>query len=102
MDTLLVFTNLGNYLYIPIHTIPDLKWKDLGKHVSNLIKLEENEEIISSIPVTDFTANLDITIATRNGMIKRTMLSEFQVSRYSKPVSCMKLKDDDVVINACY
>jgi len=100
MDTILLFTNLGNYLYIPIHTIPDLKWKDLGKHVSNLIKLEENEEIISSIPVSDFTNKTDITIATRNGMIKRTPLSEFQVSRYSKPISCMKLKDDDYVVNA--
>lgn len=100
MDTILLFTNLGNYLYVPVHTIPDLKWKELGKHVSNLIKLEENEEIIASIPVYDFKKNIDITIATRNGMIKRTPLSEFQVSRYSKPISCMKLKDDDSVITA--
>ena len=100
MDTILLFTNLGNYLYIPVHTIPDLKWKELGKHVSNLIKLEENEEIIASIPVYDFKNDIDITIATRNGMIKRTPISEFQVSRYSKPISCMKLKDDDYVIAA--
>ena len=38
-DTLLVFTSLGNYLYIPVHTIYDLKWKELGKHVSNLVPL---------------------------------------------------------------
>ena len=100
MDTILLFTNLGNYLYVPVHTIPDLKWKELGKHVSNLIKLEENEEIIASIPVYDFKKDIDITIATRNGMIKRTPLSDFQVSRYSKPISCMKLKDDDSVITA--
>ena len=100
MDTILLFTNLGNYLYVPVHTIPDLKWKELGKHVSNLIKLEENEEIIASIPVYDFKKDIDITIATRNGMIKRTPISEFQVSRYSKPISCMKLKDDDSVITA--
>ena len=100
MDTILLFTNLGNYLYVPVHTIPDLKWKDLGKHVSNLIKLEENEEVIASIPVYDFNKNSDITIATRNGMIKRTPISEFQVSRYSKPISCMKLKDDDYVVTA--
>ena len=100
MSTILLFTNLGNYLYIPVHTIPDLKWKDMGKHVSNLIKLEENEEIIASIPVYDFNSNSDITIATYNGMIKRTALSDFQVSRYSKPISCMKLKDDDVVVTA--
>ena len=100
LDTLLLFTNLGNYLYVPVHTIYDMKWKEMGKHISNLIKLEENEEIISVIPVTDFNTNKDITIATKNGMIKRSLMKDFQVSRYSKPIQCMKLKDDDKVIDA--
>ena len=100
LDTLLLFTNLGNYLYVPVHIIPDIKWKDIGKHISNIINLEETEEIIASIPVTNFNENKDITIATKNGMIKRTNLKEFEVSRYSKPINCMKLKDDDRVISA--
>ena len=100
LDTLLLFTNLGNYLYVPVHTIYDMKWKEMGKHISNLIKLEENEEVISVIPVTDFNTNKDITIATKNGMIKRSLMKDFQVSRYSKPIQCMKLKDDDKVIDA--
>jgi len=100
LDTILLFTNLGNYLYVPVHTIPDMKWKDLGKHISNIIKLEESEEIIASVPVTNFDASYDITLATRDGMIKRTNLSEFQVSRYSKPISCIKLKDKDYLVSA--
>lgn len=100
LDTLLLFTNLGNYLYVPVHTIYDMKWKEMGKHISNLIKLEENEEIISVIPVIDFNTDKDITIATKNGMIKRSLVKDFQVSRYSKPIQCMKLKDDDKVIDA--
>lgn len=100
LDTVLLFTNLGNYLYVPVHTIFDIKWKDIGKHISNLIKLEEMEEIISVIPVCNFDEKLDITIATKNGMIKRTSLKEFQVSRYSKPIQCMKLKGDDSVVSA--
>lgn len=100
LDTLLLFTNLGNYLYVPVHTIYDMKWKEIGKHISNLIKLEENEEVISVIPVTNFNTNKDITIATKNGMIKRSLMKDFQVSRYSKPIQCMKLKDDDKVIDA--
>ena len=100
LDTILLFTNLGNYLYVPVHIIPDIKWKDLGKHISNIIGLEEEEEIISCIPVTNFDDKLDITIATRNGMIKRTALKEFEVSRYSKAISCMKLKDNDRVVSA--
>ena len=100
IDTVLLFTNLGNYLFVPVHVIPDLKWKELGKHISNIIKLEENEEVISSIPVTNFDDNLDITIASRDGMIKRTSIKEFQVNRYSKPISCMKLKGEDRVVDA--
>ena len=38
-DTLLLFTNLGHYLYVPIHEIQDTKWKELGKHISNIIDL---------------------------------------------------------------
>lgn len=100
LDVLLLFTSFGNYLHIPVYEIPSLVWKDLGKHVSNIIKLEQGEEIVASIPVTDFNSKKEIVIATKNGMIKRSLLSEFKSLRYSKPICCMKLKDDDKVINA--
>ena len=100
LDTILLFTNIGNYLYVPVHAIPDIKWKDIGKHISNIINLEENEEVVDCIPVTNFNDKTDITIATKNGMIKRTSLKEFEVSRYSKPIQCMKLKDNDSVVSA--
>ena len=100
LDTILLFTNLGNYLYVPVHVIPDIKWKEIGKHISNIIKLEEMEEIVSVIPVCNFDDKVEIAIATKNGMIKRTLLKDFQVSRYSKPIQCMKLKDNDSVVNA--
>ena len=99
-DTLLIFTSLGNFLFIPVHTIFDIKWKDMGKHISNLITLEEDEYVVSSIPVYNFEEDKNIIIGTKNGMIKKSKLNEFMVSRYSKPVNCMKLKDDDKVINA--
>ena len=100
IDTVLIFTNLGNYLYLPVHEIPDIKWKVLGKHISNIIKLEENEKIVSIIPVTDFNINKEVVIASKLGMIKKTPLKEFKASRYSKAISCMKLKDNDEVIDA--
>ena len=100
-DTLLVFTSLGNYLYIPVHTIFDMKWKELGKHISNLVKLEEKEEIISCIPVQEFTSNQEILMISKEGMIKRTSINDFKVQRYSKPIVCMKLKDKDEMIDAC-
>ena len=100
LDTLLVFTNKGNYLYIPVHTIFDIKWKDIGKHISNLIEISPDERIISAIPVYDFESNKNIIITSKNGMIKRSKLSDFKLTRYSKPTSCMKLKDGDEVIDA--
>lgn len=100
LDTMLLFTNLGNFLYVPVHMIPDIKWKDLGKHISNVIKIESNENIVSCIKVNSFETDLDITLATKEGMIKRTKLSEFKLLRYNKPVNCMKLKDNDELLEA--
>ena len=100
MDTLLLFTNKGNFIYVPVYTIPDIKWKDLGKHISNIIKIDTDETVVSCIKVEDFDKDIDITLATRQGMIKRTKLSEFKVSRYTKPVNCMNLKGDDELIEA--
>lgn len=100
LDTILLFTNRGNYLYIPVHTILACAWKDLGKHISNLVKIDSEEEIISAIPINNFDQNIDITIATKKGMIKRTNLAEFKSLRYSKPISCIKLKDNDEVVTA--
>ena len=98
LDTLLLFTDLGNYLYVPVHELPDLKWKDLGKHISNIINMKAEESIISSIPVTNFDNGI-ITIFTKDGMVKRTNLSDFKVSRYSKEMASIKLKDEDRVVN---
>ena len=101
-DTLLVFTSFGNYLYIPVHTINDLKWRELGKHVSNLVPLQEDEEIVTAIPVSDFNDKKNIILATSQGMIKSTSLADFKLTRYSKATSCMKLKDNDKLIDAFY
>ena len=102
MDTLLVFTNLGNYLYIPVYELPDLKWKEMGKHISNVITVDPEEYVVNAMPVYNFDANIFITTFTKNGMVKRTKLSEFKAQRYSKAITMMKLKDNDEVVNVSY
>ena len=102
LDTLLIFTNLGNYLYVPVHEIPDLKWKELGKHMSNIISVSEGELVVNAMPVYDWDANIYITSFSKLGMIKRTILKEFIVQRYSKAINMMKLKENDEVIDVTY
>ena len=98
LDTILIFTNLGNYLFLPVREIGEFKFKDIGAHVSNYIKTSDGEKIVKSIAVNKFD-NTKITICTKNGMIKRVLLKDLEVSRYSKPVTCMKLKEDDEVVS---
>ncbi|MDD3048654.1 MAG: DNA topoisomerase IV subunit A [Bacilli bacterium] len=102
LNTLLLFTDMGNYLYVPVHEIPDTKWKELGKHISNIINIKAEESIIYSMPVYNFEEDKNITIFTALGMIKRTKLNEYKVQRYSKPITCIKLKDNDKVVSVSY
>ena len=100
IDHLLLFTNKGNYLFVPLHKIEEFKWKDIGKHISYLIKVAADEKIITAMLIKDFSLPLYVLLATRNGQIKRTALKDFEVQRYSKAMKCMSLKDDDEVIAA--
>ena len=99
-DFILAFTSAGNYLYVPVFELIDIKWKDEGKHISHLINLEGNEKIIKSILVTDFRDDINIVLASKNGLIKRTKLAEFKAQRYSRPISCMNLNDNDSLVGA--
>ncbi|WP_462413451.1 DNA topoisomerase IV subunit A [Neobacillus sp. Marseille-QA0830] len=98
-DVLLLFTSKGNYLYCPVHELPDIRWKDMGQHIANLIPIDRDEEIIQAIPVTDFEAPGFLVFVTKNGMVKKTELSQYKAQRYSKPLVGINLKDDDQVIN---
>ena len=96
-DTLLLFTNLGNYLYIPIHKIAECKWKDLGKHISNTVVIKEEEKIVASMILKDKRKN--VVMFTKNGLTKQVVLKDFEVTRYSKPMMAIKLKNDDELVN---
>lgn len=99
-DTLLQFTDRGNYIFLPIHRIPESKHKDQGIHVSTLIGMEPNEKVIFSFPVNDFNEEKYVLLATKSGLIKRIQLSSLYVTRYSKTLKATKLKDDDAVVSA--
>ena len=102
-DYILAFTDKGNYLFIPVNELNDIKWKDEGKHINSFITLPVDENIIRCIVVKDFNKNVSIALVSKNGQIKKTLLKEFFATRYTKPISCMRLlKDDNVVdVSVC-
>ncbi|WP_075617852.1 DNA topoisomerase IV subunit A [Paenisporosarcina indica] len=96
---LLLFTSLGNYIYQPVHELPDIRWKDLGQHVSSIVSLDSNETIIKAIPVVNFDENQFIFVVSKNGQVKRSTLAEYNVQRYSRALNTMNLKKGDQVVS---
>lgn len=94
---LLMFTTLGNVIYRPIHELADIRWKDIGEHLSQTItNFETNEEILYAEVVDEFDDATTYFAATRLGHIKRVERKEFSPWRTykSKSVKYAKLKDD--------
>ncbi len=98
---LLLFTNLGNVIYRPVHELTDIRWKDIGEHLSQtLMNFDTNEEIIFAELVENFDDGTYFAV-TKFGQIKRVERQEFTPWRTykSKSTKYAKLKDaDDVVI----
>lgn len=101
LNKLCIFTSRGNYLYLPIHEIPSCKWKDLGKYISNFVTISPDDKAVNAFIISENVTNPEVTMFTREGMVKRTNLNDFIVSRYSKAYTAMKLKDTDEVVNVC-
>ncbi len=99
LNKLIIFTSKGNYLYIPIHEIPVCRWRDLGQHISNIVLLHPNEEVVNAFVINEDIENPNVTLFTKNGMIKRTNLNDYIVSRYSKTYIGINLKENDELIN---
>lgn len=98
-EVVLLFTNKGNYLYCPVHELPDIRWKDLGQHISNIIPIDRDESIIHAIPVKSFDEGKYLLFFTKNGMAKKTEMTSYKAQRYSKPLVALNLKGDDEVVD---
>ncbi|MCT6924850.1 DNA topoisomerase IV subunit A [Metasolibacillus sp.] len=97
----LLFTNKGNYIYQPVHELPDIRWKDLGQHISSIVPLDAEEYIIEVIGIESFDKeDTFIFTATKEGQIKRSPLADYVVTRYSKPIKTMNVKGTDEMIYA--
>ncbi len=103
LDHLLLVTNKGNTIYRPVHELPDLKWKDLGEHISQTVMtLAQDEMIIGVFAYKEIDPLKNLVLISKNGMIKQTRMTEFEPWRTYKtrPMTIMKLKDEsDELVN---
>lgn len=99
-DTVLVFTNKGRYLFIPVHKLADIRWKELGQHVSQIVPIEEDEVVINVFNEKDFNTDAFYVFATQNGMIKKSTVPLFKTTRFNKPLIATKVKENDDLISA--
>ncbi|WP_028561213.1 DNA gyrase subunit A [Paenibacillus pinihumi] len=97
IDSLLLFTRKGQYFMLPVHQIPEFKWKDNGTAVVNVVPLPKDDMIVSIIPVKDFEQSASLVFATRKGQVKRTELKDYQSNRSTAIAAC-KLGEGDEVI----
>ncbi|MFD1848903.1 DNA topoisomerase IV subunit A [Oceanobacillus bengalensis] len=98
-DNILIFTTKGKYTMIPVHELPDIRWKDMGQHLSNIASLDKDEFIVQCIPIREFTEDNYLLFFTKNGMVKRSELKLYNASRHAKSLIALNLKGDDEVVN---
>ena len=105
LDNLILFTSKGNYLHLPVHEIPEAKWKDVGNHLSQSISLGSNEVILTGFikakDSDDSYKDWTVVFFTKEGLVKQTLFNEFTTYRgyKTRTSNAMKLKTttDEVV-----
>lgn len=99
LEHLLVFFDSGLYVFVPVHVMEEAKWKDVGKHISYIASIPGDHKVVYATIVPDFSQPYMFVSLTKQGLIKRTLLNDFFVQRYSKALKYINLKDQDQVVN---
>lgn len=98
LDHIVFFTSLGTYGYLPLYEVDENKWKDIGMHFNAKIKMSGDEKIVDAFIVPNFDTDGYFISISKNGMVKKTAISEFAVSRNNKTMACMNLGKDDELL----
>ena len=96
---LLIFTNKGRVYWLKIYEIPDAATTGKGKHISGLISLQPDEAVKAFLPVKEFEPEKFIVMVTRQGVIKKCELTEFD-NPLSRGIIALALDDDDELLGA--
>ena len=98
-DTLLTFTSSGKVFWLPVHQLPDAGPHARGRPIVNWIPLEEGEKVQAVLPVREYSENLYVFFATRNGTVKKTPLTEYAY-RLQRGKIAINLAEGDALVNA--
>jgi topoisomerase-4 subunit A len=98
IHSLLLFTNDGVFFQLPVHEVPDVRWKDLGTALVNLISLGKDQRIISVIPVEGLIEDQQLHFITVQGMVKKTPITEYITSQRKRGVVAIKIKEQDQLL----
>lgn len=98
IDNLLIFTSKGQYYLLPVHQVPEYKWKENGTAIVNVIPIAKEDRIVSVIPVKDFEdPELSVVFVTRKGQVKRTALKEYFTNRSNAIIACKVSEQDEII-----
>jgi len=98
LQNLLIFTQRGQYFLLPVHQIPEFKWKENGTAIVNVIPMAKEDRIVSVIPVKSFDApGESLVFVTKRGQVKRTELKDYETKRSGAVAAC-KVADGDEII----
>ncbi|NOU99129.1 DNA gyrase subunit A [Paenibacillus planticolens] len=99
IESLLIFTKKGQYYLLPVHQVPEYKWKENGTAIVNVIPIAKEDRIVNVIPVKGFDdPTKSLVFVTRRGQVKRTELKEYMTNRSNGLVAC-KLGEQDEVLH---
>lgn len=98
-STILCFTNLGKVYWLNVYEIPQASRQAKGRPMVNLLPLDDNERITTILPVTEFTDDHFVLMATAKGTVKKTQLSAFARRRSTGLIAC-ELDTDDYLVGA--
>lgn len=98
LDHIVFFTTMGTYGYLPVYEADEGKWKDIGTHLNNVLKISGDEKITNAYVVEKFATQAYIITVSANGMIKKSALGDYEVTRNNKTMANMKLSDNDHTI----
>ncbi|MEC0306859.1 DNA topoisomerase 4 subunit A [Paenibacillus sp. GM2FR] len=98
LENLLIFTSRGQYFLLPVHQIPEYKWKDAGTAIVNVIQVPKEDHIVSVIPVSNFEEEgKSLVFVSRKGQVKRTELKEY-VTKRTGAIAAAKVAPEDSII----